>query len=67
MKNMLIETDTDVSWEIEKWLRLHKDEFDENHRISKHLCLMFDDESNMYEVQITVRRVYDNDIAAEDR
>lgn len=67
MKNMLIDTDTNVSVEIEKWLSLHKGEFDEYHRKSRHHCYMVDRDGNRYEVFVIVKRIIEDDFTAEDR
>lgn len=57
MKNMLLETDTNVTLEIHKWLNLHKGEFENRHYPCKHTAYMFDDDSNMYAVAVIVKKV----------
>lgn len=66
MKNLLVETDTDVAIEIEKWLNIHKYEFDNDYKKCTHICLMFDDDSNMYEVTVAIKKVMGNDITTEN-
>lgn len=56
MKNMFTETDTEVSMEIRKWLDLHKEEF-KNSLSYRHECIMFDEDSNMYRINVSVRKV----------
>lgn len=65
MKNMLTEIDTNVSYELHKWINLHKDEFNNRVRPSRHSAIMWDDDLNTYEVVIFVKR-YQSDYPGQD-
>ena len=57
MKNMFLDMDTNVSFELHKWINQHKDEFIERILPSKHSAIMFDDDGNAYKVAVYVKKI----------
>lgn len=65
MKNMVTEMDTNVGLELQKWINLHKEEFNGRVRPSRHSAIMWDDDLNAYEIVIFVKR-YKSDYSGQD-
>lgn len=66
MKNLLVETDTDVRTFFVIVVKLIFMNIQPLFNLNRHICLMFDDDSNMYEVTVAIKKVVGNDITTEN-